>query len=337
MRVAKYYSNSDIRVEEAEKPSAGPNEIVVKVISCGICGSDVAEWYRKRNAPLVAGHEAAGEIVEVGSDINGFKVGEKVFIAPKAACMECKYCKDGKFPVCENPSRYAPGGFSEYILVPERHIGKGVYKLPQKITCDDATFIEPLGCVIRAQKLGGVQKNRTVAVFGAGISGILHIRYAKSMGANVIATDVSNSRLEFAEKSGAYAVNAGDDVPSRIKSANNGKGADVAILSTGSVSAVKQAWESIDRGGSIVFFAVPEPGREVTMPINDFWQKEIKVVTSYYCGPDDMTEALNAISGKKIIVDDLITHHLPLKDTQKGFNLVLEGKNSLKVIVHPQL
>ena len=334
MKVAMYYNNKDIRIQEIEKPKAGQNEIVVRVMSCGICGSDVAEWYRMKNAPLVAGHEAAGEIAEVGKDVKGFKVGERVFVAPKAPCMKCEYCKLGKFPLCANVTRYAPGGFAEFILVPEGHIANGVFRLPKTMSYDRATFIEPLGCVIRAQKLAGVSKGQTVLVLGSGISGILHIRYAKSKGAKVIAADISKERLDFAERSGAVAMNADDKMPEKIISVN-GKKADIAIISTGSLSAVGQAWKCVDKGACVVFFAVPSE-KEIRVPLNDFWRKEMRVITSYYCGPSEMKEALKLIESGEIAVEDLITHNLPLEETQKGFNLVLDGKNSLKVIVHPQ-
>lgn len=338
MKVALYYNNSDTRIEEIETPRPGPKEILVKIFSCGICGSDVAEWYRMKNAPVVPGHEAAGQIAEIGNEVKSFAVGDRVFVAPKVPCMECGHCKQMKYPICEKQSRYSPGGFSEYILVPEMHIKRGLYPLPKTVTYDEATFVEPLGCVIRSQRLANVAKSHCVVVFGSGISGLLQIKYAKSIGAKVIAVDISDERLSYAANAGADHIFFPDDIlQKKVQSVNNGKKADVAIICTASLSAVQQSWSCLEKGGCVVFFAVPPPEKEVIVPINNFWQEEVRIITSYYAGPNDMQEALSLIASKKITVSGLITHHLPLEEIQKGYNLVIEGKNSLKVIIHPNL
>ena len=335
MKVAYWYNNRDIRIEEVPTPRPGPGELLVKVISCGICGSDIVEWYRLPRAPLVQGHEVGAQVVAAGDSVTKFKPGDRVFVAPKVPCMECSYCKDGHYPQCSEVKVRLPGGFAEYILVPETLVDKGAYLLPEAMTYDQSTFIEPLACVVRAQRLAGVRENRTVFVAGCGMSGLLHVKLAKSRKCRVIATDINRNRLAFAKRVGAdITIDAAEDVSRRLADENIGK-PGVIILCTSALSAVQHAWQCVDKGGAIVFFAVPGPDKDVTVPINDFWTKEIRILTSYYCGPPDIEEAIKLIESGEIEVEDMITHRFGLEDIAKGFALVLEGTRSIKVIIGP--
>ena len=337
MKVSVWYSNEDIRIEEVPKPTPGPKEILIKVKSCGICGSDVVEWYRLPRAPLVQGHEIGAEVVEIGKAVTKYKPGDRVFVAPKVPCMQCDYCKNGHYPVCSNVKERLPGGFSEYVLVPESLVEKGTYHLPDNISFDQSTFIEPLACVIRAQRLAEVQKNQTVIVMGSGMSGLLHVQLAKSIHCRVIATDINPKKRVFADRMGAdLTIDAAENVPEQLVAENKGL-ADVVILCTSAMSAVDQAWACVDKGGAIVFFAVPHPDKKVTIPINNFWTRETRFITSYYCGPPDIEAAISLIETQAIIVDDMITRRLPLQDVAEGFRMVMEGSESLKVIIKPHL
>ena len=335
MKVARWYNNRDIRIEEVPTPCPGPREMLVKVMACGICGSDVAEWYRLPRAPLVQGHEIGAQVAEVGESVTKFKPGDRVFITPKVPCMKCRYCVNEHYPQCSEIKERLPGGFAEYILVPEILIENGSWLLPENVTYDQSTFIEPLACVIRAQKLAGLKKGHKIMVLGCGMSGLLHIKLAKFNDARVIATDINSKRLEFARKIGAETVvivtHNGPEGPG----SDTGQSADVVMLCTSAMSAVEQAWKCADKGGAIVFFAVPDPTQTVTIPINGFWTKEIRILTSYYCGPPDIKEAIHLITTGAIKTDDLITHRLLLSEIEKGFQLVVDGKESLKVIINP--
>jgi L-iditol 2-dehydrogenase len=335
MKVAYWYNNRDIRIEEVPTPRPGPRELLVKVISCGICGSDIVEWYRLPRAPLVQGHEIGAQVVAAGDSVTKFKPGDRVFVAPKVPCMECSYCKDGHYPQCSEVKVRLPGGFAEYILVQETLVDKGAYLLPEALTFDQSTFIEPLACVVRAQRLAGVREDRTVFVAGCGMSGLLHVKLAKSRKCRVIATDINRNRLAFAKRVGAdITIDAAEDVSRRLADENIGK-PGVIILCTSALSAVQHAWQCVDKGGAIVFFAVPGPDKDVTVPINDFWTNEIRILTSYYCGPPDIDEAIKLIESGEIRVEDMITHRLGLEDIAKGFELVLDGTRSIKVIIRP--
>lgn len=335
MKVAKWYNNRDIRIEEEPTPTAGPNEMLVKVISCGICGSDIVEWYRLPRAPLVQGHEIGAEVAAVGESVKKYKPGDRVFIAPKVPCMQCDHCKEGHYPVCSKIKERLPGGFAEYILVPQTLVEKGTYRLPDSISYDQSTFIEPLACVVRAQRLAGVRGGQTVMVMGCGMSGLLHVKLAKAGKCRIIATDINPQRRRIASGLGAdVVIDAAENVVARL-AAESGRKADVVILCTSAMSAVEQAWQCVEAGGAVVFFAVPGPEKKVTVPINKFWTREIRILTSYYCGPPDIAESINLIETANIVVDDMITHHLPLKDISTGFQLVMDGRESIKVIIKP--
>lgn len=335
MKVAKWYNNRDIRIEDVPVPVPGNDELLVKVISCGICGSDIVEWYRLPRAPLVPGHEIGGEVAAAGKSVSHFKPGDRVFIAPKVACMKCHYCKKGHYPVCSNIRDRLPGGFAEYVLIPASLVETGTYRLPDCMAYDQSTFIEPLACVVRAQRLADLQKAQTVLVMGCGMSGLLHIKLAKTLNCRIVATDINKERLKFAMRSGAnLTIEASENVPERL-AATQHRLADVVMLCTSSLAAVEQAWKCVDKGGAIVFFAVPEPDKKVYVPINEFWMKEIRILTSYYCGPSDITKAIDLLSSGDIVVDDMITHTMPLTDIARGYQLVTEGSASIKVIIKP--
>ncbi|MGD8944058.1 MAG: zinc-binding dehydrogenase, partial [Desulfobacterales bacterium] len=211
----------------------------------------------------------------------------------------------------------------------------GTYRLPDRISYDQSTFIEPLACVVRAQQLAGVRKNQTIMVMGSGMSGLLHIKLAKTKHCRVIATDINPKKLEIAGNMGAdITLDAAEDVAARVVAANRRK-ADVVLLCTSAITAIDQAWDCVDKGGVIVFFAVPHPDKEVTIPINHFWTRETRIITSYYCGPPDIVTAINLIESRAIEVDELITRQLPLQNVADGFRMVMEGRETLKVIIKP--
>jgi len=340
MRVAMYYNNKDVRLEELPKPKIGPGELLVKVMACGICGSDVLEWYRVKRAPRVLGHEATGKIVEVGKGVEHYRVGDRIFVSHHVPCNTCRYCLSGHHTACEtlHKTNYDPGGFAEYIRVPRINVEHGIYLLPEALSFEDGTFIEPLGCVVRGQRLARIQRGDSVLILGSGISGLLHVQLACARGAGqVIATDINEYRLKATEKFGADAViSAGENVPERLRQLNEGRLADRVIVCTGAMSASKQALQCVDRGGTILFFAVPGPDADVPIPAADFWRNEIMLVTSYGAAPGDLEESLQLIEERKVNVHDMITHRLSLAEAGLGFKLVAEAKESLKVIIEPQ-
>ncbi len=332
MRVAMYYNNSDVRLEEMPKPIIDENELLVKAMACGLCGSDVLEWYRIKKAPLVLGHEMTGIVEE--SKNEKYMVGDRVFVSHHVPCDACHYCINGHHTACEtlHRTKFYPGGFSEFVRIPEINTYNGILMLPHSVSYEDGTFIEPLGTVIRGQRLANIRSNDDVLVLGAGIVGILHIQLAKLKGARVIATDISDYRLDMAERFGADHVINAKELDEKLIEAD--RKTDKVIVCTGAESAAKQALLSVDKGGTVLFFAVPMS--DIYVPINDFWKNEITVMTSYAAGPRDLKEALGMIREKKIDVRGMITHRLGLAETGTGFRLVADAKDSMKVIIEPQ-
>jgi L-iditol 2-dehydrogenase len=336
MKVSMWHNNRDIRLEEVPTPSPETGELLVKVLACGICGSDIVEWYRLPRAPLVQGHEVGVEVVECGEGVAGFSPGDRLFIAPKVPCMECECCRQGHHPQCTSIKDRLPGGFAEYMVVPREIVARGAYRLPDHVTDDQATFIEPLACAVRAQRLAALDADETILILGAGMSGLLHLKLAKLRGCRVIVTDINPWRLDLARRMGAdRVIDATSDVPGQVVEANGGK-ADVVMVTTSALPALEQAWASVKTGGAVVLFTVPGPDQDVVVPLNDFWRKEVRILTSYYCGPQDLEESLEIIASRAVEVDDLITHRLPLKDTAEGFRMLLDGSDSLKIIIKPQ-
>lgn len=352
-----YYSNRDVRIEEMPVPKIGAGEILVRVEASGICGTDVLEWYRINRVPLVLGHEVSGVITETGDGVTGYRVGDRVAVAHHVPCGSCHYCLSGHETVCETlrKTNFDPGGFAEYIRVPKINIEKGgVFILPKEVSFEEGTFIEPLACVVRGQRLVGMSAGRdnhlkSVLVLGSGISGLLHIQLARYLGAKrIIATDVNDYRLKMAKKFGAdVVIKADEDVPKILRevSAKGGSTsggndnllADLVIVCTGAKTALNQALQSVERGGTVLFFAATDKGVTVPLSINDlFWRNEITLTSSYAGSPTDHLEVLELIHQHKIKVAEMITHRLPLAQAGIGFQLVAKAKDSIKVIIQPQ-
>ena len=340
MHVAMYYNNNDVRIAEMPVPEINDNELLVKVQASGICGSDVMEWYRIKKAPLVLGHEMAGDVVQVGKNVEKYKVGDRVFVSHHVPCNTCRYCLDDQHTLCDtlHSTNFYPGGFAEYLRVPEINVDRGVFLLPKEMSYDEGVFIEPLACVVRGMRIVGMKPGASVLVIGSGIAGLLHIKLSRTLGAGrVIATDIDDYRLETAKKLGAdMVINAKENVTEKVKKYNDGRLADLVVLCTGAPPAVKQAIDSVDRGGTLLFFAPTEPGVEIPFPLFDLWNKGVKMVSTYAGGPRDIADAIELIRFKKVTVTDMISHKLPLSEAAKGFKLVAQAQESIKVILYPQ-
>jgi L-iditol 2-dehydrogenase len=340
MRVAMYYSNDDVRLEEMPVPHIGPGELLMRVEAAGICGSDLLEWYRLHRAPLVLGHEVAGVVEEIGEGVERCAVGDRIAAAHHVPCYTCHYCDAGHHTVCDTlrGTNFDPGGFAEYLRLPRINVDRGVFALSDEVTFEEGTFVEPLACVLRGQRLAGFRSGCSVLVIGTGIAGLLHLQMARAAGVGpVVATDVVEGRLEMARRLGADVVfNANEYTAAALREAMNGCLADFVVICTGAVSAVTQALGSVERGGTVLVFAPTEPGVSIPVPVNDlFWRNEITLTSSYGASPEDYGRALELIQDGSISVRNMITHRLGLAETGLGFRLVARAKDSLKVIIEP--
>jgi L-iditol 2-dehydrogenase len=212
--------------------------------------------------------------------------------------------------------------------------------MPDGLSFDEASFAEPLACVYRGQRRANIQPGQSVIVLGSGLAGLLHINLARALGAGrIIATDMVPSRLEAAKNLGAdHTFLATDDVPARLREVNEGRLADLVIVCTGAPPALQQGLDSVDRGGTVLFFAPTEPGVNITVPVNElFFRNDATLTTTYAGAPSDLSTALEMIGSGRVQVDQMISHRLGLDEAGLGFELTAEAKSSLKVIIQPHL
>ena len=341
MRVAMYYANRDVRLEESPRPRIGPGEVLLQVRASGICGSDLMEWYRRDKAPLVLGHEVTGEIAEIGEGVTKFAIGDRVIASHHVPCNVCRHCLKGNHTVCETlrQTHFDPGGFAEYLRLQAIHVDRGIFRLPDEVSFEEGTFTEPLACVLRAQRKARIEAGSSVLVLGSGIAGLLHIQAALALGAGrVVAVDLLDTRLETAVQLGAdVAIQAREDVPARLRRVNDGRLADLVIVSAGALAAIEQGLRCVERGGTVLLFAPTEPDVKLPLSVNDvFFRNDITLTTSYAGSPADLAAALELIRARRVRVAEMITHRLGLAETGRGFELVAGGRYSIKVIIEPQ-
>ncbi|MEZ5125093.1 MAG: alcohol dehydrogenase catalytic domain-containing protein [Thermoleophilia bacterium] len=339
MKVGMYYCNADVRLEEQERPVVRPGDVLIKVRASGICGSDLMEWYRIKRAPLVLGHEVTGDIVEVGEDVTGLMVGDRVFATHHVPCGECRECLRGHETACrtfQEVNNFAPGGFAQFLRVTGRSVRTGILKLPDEVAYETGTFVEPLATVVRALRTIRLAPTEGVLVYGAGLAGLLFVKLAKALGAGVVAVaDIDEFRLAAARSAGAdLAVHAGDDVAARFAE-HAGRPADHVVICTGAASAADAAMRSVGRGGTALFFAVGKPGETLAVDFNPFWRNDISLRTCYGAAPFDNVQALELLRRGTVQVDDMITHRFPLEQVGEAFRMAAQPSACLKVILRP--
>jgi L-iditol 2-dehydrogenase len=340
MKVAKIYDFEDLRIEDAERPTPGPREILVQVKASGICSGDVTPWYIKRKAPIVLGHEPAGVVAEVGAEVTNFAVGDRVFVHHHAPCFNCRYCERGEYVQCKTwkASKIVPGGISEYFLVPETNLGDTL-KLPDSISFEDGALVEPAACSVKAVRKARVGKGDTVLIIGMGIMGQMNLLIAKNAGAGrVICADLVDWRCEKALEFGADAVinPSREDLVERLAELTDGALADVVIVGPAVAKVMELGVKCAGKGGVVLIFMGSPP--EEMMTINPFhlYFNEIDLVMSYSCGPDDTREALRLIEAGVLTADKLVTHRYELNDTYQGFRKMAEARDVLKAqIIFP--
>jgi L-iditol 2-dehydrogenase len=339
MNVGMYYCNADVRLEQQPVPEVGPGDVLIRVMASGICGSDLMEWYRIKRAPLVLGHEVTGEVVQVGADLSTVQVGDRVFATHHVPCGECVSCLKGHETACrtfQEVNNFTPGGFSQYLRVGGRSVRTGILKLPDEVSYETGTFVEPLATVVRALRTVALAPADSVLVFGAGLAGILFVKLAKALGAGTVAvSDVDPSRLARAQAAGAdFVIPAAADVPARYVELD-GRPADKVIICTGAAPAADAALRSVDRGGTVLFFAVGKPGETLAVDFNPFWRNDVSLRTCYGAAPLDNRQALELLRRRAVTVDDMITHRFALDEIGQAFTTAACPGDCLKVIIEP--
>ncbi|HMK59648.1 MAG TPA: alcohol dehydrogenase catalytic domain-containing protein [Dissulfurispiraceae bacterium] len=339
MKVAKLYSFNDIRIEEQPIPAIGHADALVRTEACGICSGDVMPWYIEKKAPLVIGHEPAGIIEDIGNDYIGpLKKGDRVAIHHHAPCMLCDYCRRGDHVQCETwrKTGIIPGGVSEFIAVPEINLKNDTLKVPAGMGPEDATLVEPAACVVKSFKRSSIKQGDTVLVIGLGVMGQMHVLMAHKFGASrVIGADMVDFRLSKAIEFGAnHAIDVSkDDLLSAVRELTGGVMAQIVIAGPNSIEAMQQGIKAVARGGTVVFFTPAKPGDILAVDPNDIYFKDIRIITSYSCGPDDTKEAMRLIREGVITADKLVTHRFRIDETARAYNLTANAKESLKSLV----
>jgi len=335
-------SDSNIEIKNMIKPSLGPDDILVKMHACGICGSDVEKVFGKYGqASMKLGHEPAGTITEIGSEILDFSVGDRVFTHHHVACYsdDCHECNHGHETMCKKyyESNLEPCGLADEYIVPEWNVKHGgVLKIPDSMSFEDAAMIEPLACCIRAWNKFTHKNNDSIAILGIGPTGIMHALLAKIYGfEKIFCLDFNEFRLDFAKKFEAITINSGNtNALEQIKSETANQGVDVVIVATSSLNALKDAVNFVRKGGTIVMFGVPSKGANVELDMSEIYSKGITIVNSYAASDFDTKEALEKISNKQINVSQLITHKYNLQECQEAFVHAKSGDNAMKIIIN---
>lgn len=334
MRIARYYDNSSVRVETMARPTIEDGEVLVRVLACGICGSDVAEWFRVPKSPRILGHEISGVVAESRS--GSYAAGDRVVVRNQVPCRRCRACRHGHQAVCEDQAEIEPGGMAEYVRVPSEVVASGLTALPPHLPFPAGTLAEPVACVLHAQALAGVAPDQCVVVYGCGAFGLLHLQAALGAGVErVVAVDPVESRRRAAGQLGATVVlGPGDDLASEVRRLNEDRLADLAVLATGAPQALESASGVLARYGTVLLFGAPAPGVPVPLSLNQlFWRRELTMVSSYGAGDVDLARALELIDKGVVDADAMISHVVPLSDVQRGFDVVAAARDSVKVVL----
>ncbi len=318
MKSAVFHGKCDIRVEEREIPSVGPEEVLIKVMACGVCGSDVHIFEGDQGStttvpPLIQGHEFAGIIAEVGEKVQGWKVGDHVCADPADNCNECYYCLNGLMSHCDNMKAIGTnvdGGFSQYCKVKARLL----HKLKDDVTFVEGAMAEPLACCINGADRSEIKVGDNVVVYGGGAIGLLLMQLAKLKGAsNVVLVEPVEEKRKMAEKMGASLTidPVHQDVIGTLR--ENGIGHVHCVIETcGRKDTSEQAMDVVDKHGTVVLFAVTAVTASMELPTYKLFQKELTVKGSY-CSPYDMGRAVELINAHRIDVTTMLAGLEPLE------------------------
>lgn len=342
MRVAVYFNNRDIRVETRPIPQIGAGELLVKTEACGLCGGEAMEWYLVPRAPKVLGHEPTGVVVRVGAGVTQFREGDPVFVHHHVACLECHFCRRGYYTLCDRFKRtnLDPGGFAEYFRVPAEIVQLDVHRLPDGLSFEVGTVIEPLACALKGINRAGIQPGDTVAIVGVGFMGMCYLQLARLQGAGrIVALDLNDWRLDKAQALGAtHTLNPQTVEPLQaFRDLNQGLLADVVIVTAPSLKAWELGMALCEKGATLHGAAPMPPDAQWSAHLNKLYFSEITVNFSYSASHLDIREALDLLNTKRFNAQPLITHTFGLEQVGEAIQLLLRGGESLKILIKPSL
>jgi len=340
MKTAFVKKPSVISIDEIENPQLNSGDILVQMGACGICGSDLEKVFGEYGQPSMRlGHEPSGVIIDVSSDVTKFKIGDRVFTHHHVPCYSCHFCKHGNETMCKKYSEtnLFPCGLSEKYVVPKWNVDHGgVLNIPDSMSFEEAAMIEPLACCVRAWTKYSYCEGDSVAIFGVGPTGMMHVMLAQSKKfSKIFCFDLNDFRLDFAKKFNITdSINSLDDKrKQKILDKTGGNGVDVAIVATSSLRALEDAIDMVRKGGTVMMFGVPSKEAKIILDMNKIYSKEITLVTSYAASDNDTKEALRLIASSQIDVKQLVTHTYSIQDSQKAFDHARSGENAMKIII----
>jgi len=331
-------SAGTVALKDLPVPKIASDELLVHMRVCGVCGTDMEKIRGEQITPPILGHEVAGEIEQVGEQVQDFRRGDRVSVHHHVSCGNCFYCKNGLETLCDSypKSNLDPCGFAEYFRVPSTLVNGGaVHRLPESMTYIEGSQAEPTACCIRALQKAGVKAGSTIAIFGVGPVGLAHVQLAKAYGVSrVIAIDILENRRQMAVRVGADLTidPASENVTEIVASATQGLGTDYAIVATGNMKALEQAFSAVRKGGQVMLFGAPPRGTQLSLDVSRLFLREIMFQSSYSTSETEMRMALNFIEKKRINPSAIVTHTLPLTRTLEAFSLAEKGE-SVKVVV----
>ncbi|MFE1748432.1 zinc-dependent dehydrogenase [Coleofasciculus sp. H7-2] len=349
MKAQVFRGVNQLSYEEVPTPEIAPDEVLVQVKVVGLCQSDIKKIrYPLYQPPRIFGHETAGVITSIGSEVTGWQIGQRVVVMHHIPCMRCDYCLNDNFSMCDvyknitTTAGFTPsgGGFADYVKVPGHIVRSGgLIPIPDNVSFEQASFVEPTNCCLKAVKKAQVAPGQTVLITGAGPIGLMFIMLVKYFGARAIATDLIPSRIEKALSVGAEAAfdPRDPDLSTKIKALTSGLGVDTTLLAVPSDKAFFQALDCTRRGGKILFFA--EFPDEVEIPINPniLYRREIDLMGSYSSSYRIQNLAADIVFNQRIDVETLISDRYPLQHLAAAVEqAIAPTPETYKILIYPQ-
>jgi len=347
MRAAVYQGRDAIEMRSVPVPEIGEGELLVRVGACGVCATDIKKIELGLvSPPRIFGHEIAGTVVCTGRKVAKFTVGERVVLHHHIPCRSCFYCRRKLYSQCEIYRRTgttagfepAGGGFAEYVRAMDWIVDAGTVKIPEGVSFEEASFLEPLNTCLKALETAELAPGEVVLIFGQGPIGLLLTQAARCEGCTVVGLDLMESRLRVARELGAtFALNPGtESVDEVLTGITGGRGADLAIVATAAPDAVIAAQKHVRRGGRVLLFAQTVPDEIIPVDASKICMEEKKLIGSYSSSVELQEKAAHLIFSRKVNVARLITHRLPLSRLLDGIHLASHpAGDSLKVVINP--